>query len=366
VLAHIDTGPVRHDLVAGFEYDDELSSPRFYNASGLTNALVSPNTEQAYNPASTYARVFAKTDTHTMAFYGVDTMKLGEDLQLVVGARYDSFHTRYAETVFSVPPAPINVATGSINTTHVDNVVSYRGALVYKPAENGTVYFSYGTSFNPSAEWLTLLTSAETFAVGNLNLQPEKNKNLEVGTKWSLLDDRLTANASLFRAEKTNARIPDPANPGFNQLAGDQRVDGAEIVLQGQIADGWNISTGYDWLDSNTIKTIAGGPPKGAPLPLTPKHQVTLWTTYMITPEFEIGGGGNFITRRYARTTPTPESAPGYIVFDAMAKYRLSEKFDVQLNAYNLGDKYYFDTLHPNFAVPGAGRSAMLTLNFHY
>src|SRR6185437_16295701 len=152
VLARVDTGPIRHDLVAGFEYDDELAGRRFYNASGLSNSLVSPNTDQTYNPTATYARAFENTNTHTMAFYGVDTMKLGDDLQLVLGARYDSFHTRYAETAFSVPPAPINLVTKSVNTTHVDNVVSYRGALVYKPAENGSVYFSFGTSFNPAAE----------------------------------------------------------------------------------------------------------------------------------------------------------------------------------------------------------------------
>jgi outer membrane receptor for monomeric catechols len=48
-----------------------------------------------------------------------------------------------------------------------------------------------------------------------------------------------------------------------------------------------------------------------------------------------------------------------------MAKYAVSAKFDLQLNVYNIGDTYYYDMLHPAFVIPGAGRSAMLTLNYH-
>jgi outer membrane receptor for monomeric catechols len=48
-----------------------------------------------------------------------------------------------------------------------------------------------------------------------------------------------------------------------------------------------------------------------------------------------------------------------------MAKYTVNAKFDVQLNVYNIGDTYYYDMLHPAFVIPGAGRSAMLTLNYH-
>ena len=54
------------------------------------------------------------------------------------------------------------------------------------------------------------------------------------------------------------------------------------------------------------------------------------------------------------------------MVLDLMGKYMLSAKFDAQVNVYNLTDKYYYDTPHPHFIIPGAGRSAMLTLNYHY
>ena len=47
-----------------------------------------------------------------------------------------------------------------------------------------------------------------------------------------------------------------------------------------------------------------------------------------------------------------------------MAKYDISEKLSLQLNVNNLFDKYYYDQLHFFHVVPGAGRTALLTLNF--
>jgi catecholate siderophore receptor len=49
-----------------------------------------------------------------------------------------------------------------------------------------------------------------------------------------------------------------------------------------------------------------------------------------------------------------------------MAKYDISEKMSLQLNVINLFDKYYYDALHNFHVVPGAGRTALLTLNFKY
>ena len=92
-------------------------------------------------------------------------------------------------------------------------------ALVYKPVPIGSIYFAAGTSFNPSAESLSLSAS-------NANLPPEKNRTYEVGTKWDLAHDKLSLRSALFRTDKTNAREPDPNNPLLNVLAGNQRVDG--------------------------------------------------------------------------------------------------------------------------------------------
>jgi catecholate siderophore receptor len=293
----------------------------------------------------------------------VDTMKL-DNWRLILGARLDRFSVHFHEQVFSVPPAVTGVVTATNVRNHVDTLPSWHGALLYKPMDNGTIYFSYGTSFNPTAEPLNLVSSFTTFSLNNANLGPERNQTFELGTKWALFDG-LNVSAALFETDKVNARIPDLTLPGFNTLGGNQQVQGYELMAQGKIMDGWDASVGWDYLSSDTTKTVAGGPPLGLPLVFTPHNHVTFWTSYEIMPGLTVGGGGEYQGSRYAQTSAPIEKAPDYLTLDAMAKYAITGNLDVQVNVFNLTDRYYIDMMHFAFAVPGAGRSAMLTLNYH-
>ena len=84
--------------------------------------------------------------------------------------------------------------------------------LTLKPLPNGSVYAAYATSSNPvgaefdgtSAQYGGLAPALN----GNPNqiFGPEKNKAIEIGTKWELFDRRLLVTAALFQTEKENAR----------------------------------------------------------------------------------------------------------------------------------------------------------------
>ena len=91
--------------------------------------------------------------------------------------------------------------------------------MIVKPTPNGSVYFDYGTSFNPSAESLSLAANTAT-------APPEENTTYEVGAKWEFLRSRLNVNSSLFRTEKLNARETDPTNTLNSLLVGNQLVRG--------------------------------------------------------------------------------------------------------------------------------------------
>jgi catecholate siderophore receptor len=364
-VAKFDTGFIHHDLVVGGEYDFESSDPKFYTNAGLTNTLLNLNENQTFAPTTTYQRVNINTTTNTEGAFATDNLKLNDQLQLILGVRIDRFSVHFNEQVFAVPPAVTGIVTAINTKNRVDTLPSWHGALLYKPVESGTFYFTYGTSFNPSAETLDIVSSFTTFSLNNENLSPERNRTFELGTKWSLMGDALLLNGSLFETDKVNARIPNAAIPGFNTLGGNQRVQGFEVLAQGRITDEWNVSAGYDYLSSSTTQTAPGGPPLGLPLVFAPHNNVTFWSAYQIIPQFQIGGGGQYVGSRYAQTSAPIEQAPGYVTFDAMAKYTINENFDVQANVYNLTDKYYFDMMHFAFVVPGAGRSAMFTLNYH-
>ena len=118
---------------------------------------------------------------------------------------------------------------------------NYLLGVVYKPARNGSVYLSYGTSSNPSGEATGLSGGADGAAAGGLgggraNLEPEKNRSIELGTKWNLANDKLALTAALFQTEKTNQRATDPIT-GEVALIGNNRTRGFELGLAGA-ADG--------------------------------------------------------------------------------------------------------------------------------
>jgi catecholate siderophore receptor len=83
------------------------------------------------------------------------------------------------------------------------------------------------------------------------------------------------------------------------------------------------------------------------------------------------GAYGQFIDDRIASSTtpadPTTgriRKSPGYFIANLTAKRAISERIDLQVNVYNIGNKYYIDQVHPGHLVPGAGRSAKVSLNF--
>jgi catecholate siderophore receptor len=243
-----------------------------------------------------------------------------------------------------------------------DSLVSWRGGIVYKPVPIGSFYFAYGTSFNPSAESLSLAQST-------VDLAPEKNETYEVGTKWDVLSGRLSLNGALFQIEKTNARVPDPNNSLFNVLGGDQRVRGFELGAAGHLTDRWELYSGYAFLNSEVVSSTTAST-VGKALQNVPKHTMNIWSSYGL-PWYgaTVGGGMQFVSSRLASATPAAGSglfnqAPGYVTFQAMARVPIRPGLNAQVNATNLSDVKYYDLLHPAHVVPGSGRTVLFSLSF--
>ncbi|HEY3492119.1 MAG TPA: TonB-dependent receptor, partial [Solirubrobacterales bacterium] len=237
-----------------------------------------------------------------------------------------------------------------------DEEVSWRAGAVYKPRPEGSIYAGAGTSFNPSAEAASGLNlSASTVA-----LEPEESRGYEIGTKWDLLDARLSLNAAAFRTEKTNARTPGilPGDPP-TVLQGEQRVDGMELGVSGFLRNGWQAFVGYTWMDSEVVKS--NNPAEvGQELANTPEHSASLWTTYRLRSDLEVGGGVQYVGERFNNNTGT-RVAPDYLLFDVMAGYDLNERLTLRLNVTNLADERYIDRVGGGHFIPGAGRSVALT-----
>jgi catecholate siderophore receptor len=326
--------------------------------------LLDPNENLDFTAKSTFPRYKTHLTANSVAPYVIDTLKFGQAWEATIGLRYDHFAVDYSDANFSTTAPGVILKTDAIE--HTDNMGSYRGALTYKPAANGSIYLAFGTSFNPSAEDLSLISSSRSFSLNNANLDPEKNRTYELGTKWALIDSRLNLSAAIFRLEKENARVPDPTNVLLNILGGSQRVDGAELRAEGQLTAKWRIDAGYEYLDGKQTGSTKGAAPVGAPLMNTPKHAFTLWNVYQILPRFEVGGGSRFVSSQFTQNVPPIKTVPQFWTFDGMAKYAFTPNIAVQLNVNNLTNRYYYDQLHFFHVVPGPGRTALLSLNVRY
>lgn len=365
VLGVFHTGPIEHDFAAGWEIGPETSRPTYDNGLDVPGtSLLTPDEAQPFS-GTDYRRVRTSTTAFTVGAYAIDTMKIGAHWELSGGARFDRFDSHYVAQFYSPNPATLGQPTTSQDVHELDQKPSWRASVVYKPAPNGSIYFDFSTSFDPSAEALSQIVAVRSFNTGNIGLAPEENETFELGTKWNLLADRLQLQAAIFREEKTNARVPNPADPAFNILAGDQRVDGAELELAGRLTQAWAVSASYTYLDGKTVKTVTGGPPLGSPLYNAPANSFALWTTYQLPHRIEVGGGVNYLGRRYASLTTTPfTSAPGYATLDLMAKWQVNDHVRLQVNVNNLTDAYYYDQIHNFHIIPGEGRMAMFTIGF--
>jgi catecholate siderophore receptor len=356
LTSRFDTGFAGHTLVTGIELARETYTNAAFSYTGVpATSLYNPN---PFGANGTRAKGTA-TDTEALstALYAFDTVKLGEQWELVGGLRWDYFD---AETT------SVTAANAGSKASRIDRNISYRAAVVYKPIEITSIYVSHGTSFNPSAEALSLSTSATS--TSSAMVAPEKNKSYEIGNKWDVLDKKLSLTAAAFRTIKTNARTDDGLSSTSDPvvLEGEQRVHGLEFGATGAITDKWKVYTGYTYMSSR-IESSKNLAEVGNPIAGVPRHSYSLWTTYQLPADFEVGMGATHVGRRTAGNS-VPYYVDDYTVFDAMVGYHLTKNVDLQLNILNLADEFYLEQVHAGgrHAVPGAGRTALFTTSFKF
>ena len=348
VTMHFNSGKVSHTMVAGLEIAREESINRARTATNGTPAdLVNPDFNAPYTGTIT-ATGLAEAEADSAAAYVFDTLELSPRWELSGGLRWDYFNVDYSNQHFD---------TGVVDRfSSTDTKLSGRVGAVFKPRQNGSIYFGYGTSFNPSAEGLTLSETTQ-------DLDPEESRTAELGTKWNLFDEKLALTTAVFRTEKTNARVTDPVTAEVT-LSGKQRVDGFEIGLAGRITDRWTVSGGYAYLDGEVLDS-PDPREDGKELGNTPRDSVSLWTTYEFTENFEAGFGTQHVGARWTNNREERQ-AKSNTLYDAMIGYRFTPAFAMRLNGYNLSNKAYVDRVGGGHYTPGAERTFSLSADFNF
>lgn len=374
-----NTGRLKHSFNLGAEYSDQETDRTQYIingenttgsaysdcsksenvSSGWCTSVQNPNRGPWTGSISTEGADRYNIQNKNTSVYFLDSIELHPQWILDLGLRWDDYS---AEQTMIAGRYNSTYSEGTVvNLKNDSDFVNYQAGLVYKPVENGSIYASYATSSNPVG--VDGGDGSEGITAAIQNLKPEEVRTMELGTKWDVLNDKLNLTAAIFRTEKTNTRAT--ADDGTTKNIGETRVDGFELGVNGNITEKWALSAGYTYLDSELVDD-GTGLNDGKQVQNVAKNSATLWTTYQVTPQLTLGAGAIAMDKVYGNAANT-KWVPGYVRYDAMARYNVNKNVDLQLNVNNLADTRYFTKAYSShYATEAEGRSAVLSLNFKY
>jgi catecholate siderophore receptor len=390
VASQFTTGAVDHSFAGGFEFVRENGRTlRDWTGLGLTGELTktvdvttaglpttptflqgtSPYAPDPYRPVTGFSPTYRFIDDiqiDTFALYVFDTVKLSERWQATGGARLEHYKARYDVLDRTTQiTAPFEAS---------DTLITGKLGLVFKPSPVGSVYLSWGVAGQPpgTSNLSNDNGSRSNGAPGTVgqnspNAKPQKSYNYELGTKWDLLNRRLTTSLAFFRSERTNISVAQDTN-GIPTAYGDQMVQGVEAGVSGRITSNWIVFGGFSFLDSEN-RNSANAVQNGSELNWTPEWSGNFWTTYRLPIGLTIGGGAQYTgTSRVSLNNTSAAELPEHLILNAVVSYEITPRFNLRLNITNLADDHYARAINNNSARAyfGDPRTYLVSAEFKF
>ncbi len=345
---------VRHEVLAGV--DLALEGKRVYAASALTptakptTTVGTPSNGAWVDEGARRLTVSSEFAADNLGLYAQDLVQVAEHWKVLGGLRFDRMRGNY--TTLNAA----GITTGAYQQTIGD--WSQRLGVLYQPTALSSYHFSWGTSFNTSAD-------TYSYSANSANTPPEQSRNIELGAKLDSADKMYSTRFAIFQSTKYNERNTDPDSAATQfLLSGQRHTTGLEVDITGRITPKWEVFGSYMWMPDANIdvsNATGNGARQGERPGLTPIHSGTVWTTYQFTPELRLGTGINFRGEQSPATNPG-FMAPAFATLDLMAEYAFSERYVIKGNVTNALNKLYADSLYTNFYIPGSGRNVQVTL----
>lgn len=367
---------LQHDLTTGLELYRETYGDHERRMDLPTGTL-------GFNPAHP-ATVFpgtsslvgagsARAAVSNVGVYVNDTITFSPRWQAQTALRYDHWQAR------------------SGDTSRSDGAISGRLGLVYKPASEGSIYAAYSRAAQPSAVGVTT-NNAVYGTAAQMAYKPALSQTWEAGSKWDVLDRRLSITGAVFRTELSDSWEYNPDNSSPIRALPAKRVQGFELSAQGEITSRWSVMASLSRLQSRITKGVN----QGAEAKNVPDWSGSVWTSYQLTPALSASYGAQYVgQRRYAdnvmvggqnnnsSTAPGPqgaapiyvadrEKAPSYLVQNLAMRWRINRQLTANFNINNLTNRFYWSRVGASldgfqlYGVPGAGRTYTASLDMSF
>lgn len=383
-----------HRFVFGAEYSqmDVLNGVYQVSNTGQSNCMVSgrggvspgycmigPDGAAVANLHGLLGREISRGDfdadygIDTFSVYALDSFDLGERLTATVGVRWDDFD--YSNVLR-------NNQGVETEYRYSDSLWNGNAGLVYEVSEQGNVYLAWASASDinggesdvgGSCGYGGLCGSPEQVVLS----EPETVGNIELGTKWNLLGEKLLASAAVFRITKDD--VMESVGDDYEALGtlntGKNRVSGVEFGLTGNLTERLSAQFSASFMESEVLEAF-DPTHVGRKLANFAENQAFLQLRYQATPKLSVGAGATYSSEMYAGQPDTAAGfdgatgeytyrVPSYTVVDAFASYAITETMQLRLNVGNVFDKDYYLAAYRSgaFTYVGDARNAQLTLS---
>ncbi|KQS27810.1 TonB-dependent receptor [Dyadobacter sp. Leaf189] len=337
------TGALGHQLIAGADYNRYGWTKNDYQYKSSTRiSILHPDYTGSIPDPSIPADESDdnKRITNLIGAYVQDQVSIGDKLKVLLSVRFDSYNGK--ET-------PLSERDNKQGDELKTSGWIPRVALVYLPVKNLSVYGTYLRSFNPQ-------TSNNVLAGGPFPTR--QATQYEVGSKADLISNRLSATLSLYQINYANILTAAPTEENSHRQAAidGTRSRGGEFSVTGSLRN-LSLIAGYAFNEHVLVSTSTYGK-KGDRFANAPKHQVNFWGKYTLTEQalrgLGIAAGVRYVSDQVGLLSNQNFVFPSYTVLDAALSYSRN-RYQVQINAYNLTNRHYFTGSRSGVTTAGLG-----------
>jgi iron complex outermembrane receptor protein len=400
ITGQFNTGPIKHNILAGLDADRYNNNNYTYVTSVTVNGkaqssyldqnnnvqnaiydkinILDPNKYAARTDMPIMNPFYnVRTPTNRFGAYFNDLISISEKLKVLAGIRWSYQYISPTRVTTYSPYATILPAASK-----EDKAFSPRVGIVYKPITNTALFASYSNSF---------ITNTGT-DVNNNPLSPSIVDQYEAGIKNDFLNGNLSVNITAYRISNNNLAqtalfqadgVTPNTNTNIKALVGQTKSDGIELDIAGHPVKGLDLLAGYSYTNARYTNTpnSVGSFVAGQPLLNVPKHTANTSVFYNFydgkLQGFKIGASVYYLGNRvagFANTIPAagqPQAAsrlvyvPDFTTVDASLGYTY-KKLCIIGKLSNIGNVLNWN-VHENYSVnPIPPRQFLTTLTYKF
>lgn len=333
---------IRHTVLAGTDYQHNKYDRR--------------STFGGSFPINPYDPVYGATVGEFAPYFDGQTslQQIGTYLQeqaryggwvATLGGRYDWADLHSTDKVAGNPP------------DQHDEAFTWKGGLLYHAANGLAPYYSYSTSFFPTAGHDDI--TDESF-------KPETGAQHEIGIKYEIPNIKSLFTVAAFDIKRQNYITSD--HSFRSHQTGEIHSQGIEFEGSAELAPGLDLISAYTWLPTFEATKSSNPDELFKRVPITPEHAASLWLHYKLQggplAGFGFGGGVRYIGETYGNIANDADMrVPDFTLFDAVVDYEI-EGWRFAVNVSNIADETTFNCWDTCYY--GAGREILASIRHRW